>query len=202
MYFLIWCRNRDSRAELFFAVTAASTTAIAFSELWIMRAQTAADFVAPLRWAQLSLFFMFVSITWFVRIYLNAGRPWLAWTITGLRTVYLLLTFVAGLNVNYQTVAPPRQIQFLGESISVLGGVPNPLMAFGQFGVLLILVFTVDASVTAWRRGDRRKAVTVGGSVDFFILAGLATVSVVIWGNVQAPIVISHCYLGLVLVMG
>ena len=202
MYFLIWCRNRGSRAELFFAVTAASTTAIAFSELWIMRAQTAADFVASLRWAQLSLFFMFVSITWFVRIYLNAGRPWLAWTITGLRTVYLLLTFVAGLNVNYQTVAPPRHIQFLGESISVLGGVPNPLMAFGQFGVLLILVFTVDASVTAWRRGDRRKAVTVGGSVDFFILAGLATVSVVIWGNVQAPIVISHCYLGLVLVMG
>ena len=145
---------------------------------------------------------MFVSITWFVRIYLNAGRLWLAWTITGLRTVYLLLTFAAGLNVNYQTVAPPRHIQFLGESISVLGGVPNPLMAFGQFGVLLILVFTVDASVTAWRRGDRRKAVTVGGSVDFFILAGLATVSVVIWGNVQAPIVISHCYLGLVLVMG
>ena len=192
------------------AITLEPLTIVAFllilgaqqDELWIMRAQTAADFVASLRWAQLALFFMFVSITWFVRSYLNAGRPWLAWTITGLRTVYLMLTFVAGLNVNYLTVSSPRHIQFLGESIAVLGGVPNPLMAFGQFGVLLILVFTVDASVTAWRRGDRRKAVTVGGSVDFFILAGLATVSVVIWGNVQAPIVISPCYLGLVLVMG
>ena len=121
-----------------------------------------------------ALFFLFVSIIWFVRIYLRAGRPWLAWTITGLRTFYLLLTFLAGMNVNYQAVSSLRHIQFLGESVTVLGGVPNPLTLFGQFGVFLIVVFAVDASVTAWRRGDRRKARMVGGSVAFFSLAGLA----------------------------
>ena len=42
----------------------------------------------------------------------------------------------------------------------------------------------------------------VGGSVVFFIVAGLATTSLVLWGNIQAPIVVSHCYLGLVAVMG
>ena len=62
-----------------------------------MRAQTPAEFIAALRWAQLAAVLLFVSITWFVRIYLRAGRPWLAWTITGLRTFYLLLTFLAGI---------------------------------------------------------------------------------------------------------
>ena len=65
-----------------------------------------------------------------------------------------------------------------------------------------MLVFVWDASVTAWRRGDRRKAWMVGGGVAFFVLAGLATSSIVLWGNIQAPLVVSHCYLGLVAVMG
>ncbi len=201
IYFLVWCRNRTAWAHLLFSVTAAATTGLAFCELWLMRAQTPAEIVAAMRWVQLAVFFLFVSITWFVRIYLRAGRSWLAWTVTAHRTFYILLTFLAGINVNYRAVAG-RQIRFLGESITVPGGVPNPLMAFGQFGVLLMLIFVVDASVAAWRRGDRRKARIVGGSVVFFILAGLGTSSVVLWANVQAPLVVSQCYLGLVVVMG
>jgi two-component system, LuxR family, sensor kinase FixL len=58
-------------------------------------------------------------------------------------------------------------------------------MLFGQFAVVLILVFVADASVTAWRRGDRRKALMVGGSVEFLVLAGLGTAVAVLWGNIQ-----------------
>jgi two-component system, LuxR family, sensor kinase FixL len=202
IYFVVWWTNRTAWAHLLFSVTAASTTGVAFCELWMMRAQTPAELVAGLRWAQLFLFFLFVSITWFVRIYLRAGWPWLAWTITGLRTFYVPLTFLAGMNVNYQAVSNLRRIEFLGESVTVLGGTLNPLTLLGQFGVFLIVVFVVNASVTAWRRGDRRKARMIGGSVAFFILAGLGTSSIVLWGNVQVPIVVSHCYLGLVVVMG
>ena len=42
----------------------------------------------------------------------------------------------------------------------------------------------------------------VGGSVEFFFLAGLGTASLVFWADVQVPIVFSLFYLGLVLVMG
>ena len=118
------------------------------------------------------MFFWLVSITWFVRIYLGAGRPWLAWTICGLRAFYLLLN-VPGRDrtSTIREVTSLRHIQFLGESVTVIGGVPNPLTLFGQFGVVLVLIFVADASVTAWRRGDRRKALMVGGSVVFFLLA-------------------------------
>jgi len=202
IYFVVWWTNRSAWAHLLFSVTAAATTGVTFCELWMMRAQTPAELVAALRWVQLWLFFLFVSLVWFVRIYLRAGSPWLAWTITGLRTFYVPLTFLAGMNVDYSAVSSLRHIQFLGEPVTVVAGALNPLTLLGQFGVLLIVVFVVDASITAWRRGDRQKALTVGGAIVFFILAGLGTSSLVLWGNVQVPIVVSQCYLGLVAVMG
>ena len=174
---LVWYRNRTAWAHLLFSVTAFSTAAFAFCELFIMRAATTGELLAALMWAQLPLFFWLVSLVWFVRIHLGAGRPWLAWTITGMRLFYVMLTLVVG-QLNYREVTSLRHLQFLGESVTVLGGVPNPLMLFGQSAVLLILVFVADASVTTWRRGDRRKALMVGGSVEFFLLAALGTVLV------------------------
>ena len=74
IYGLIWYRNRTEWAHLLFSVTAASTTAFAFCELQLMRAQTPAELFTGLRWGQLALFFWLVSLTWFVRVYLGAGR--------------------------------------------------------------------------------------------------------------------------------
>ena len=86
-------------------------------------------------------------------------------------------------------------MEFLGEPVTVLSGVPNPAMLFGQFAVLLILVFVADATLTAWRRGYRRKALMVGGSVEFFLTAGMVTATAVIWGQVQAPLLFGLLYL-------
>jgi two-component system, LuxR family, sensor kinase FixL len=201
IYFVVWLRNRTAWAHLLFSLTAVSTAAYAFCELWMMRAQTPAELVTAMRVAQAPMFVWLVSITWFIRVYLRAGRPWLAWMITLLRGLYLLLPFLAGINVNYQEVPALRHIEFLGESITVIGGTPNRLTLVGQFGVLLVLLFVADASLTAWRRGDRRQALMVGGGVEFFLFAGLATSSIVFWFNVRAPIVVSHCYLGMIAVM-
>jgi PAS domain S-box-containing protein len=201
IYFLVWWRNRTAWAHLLFSLAAASTTVFAFCELSIMRAETIGDLVSALTWAQVSLLFWLVSLTWFVYVYLGAGRRWLAWTITGMCVSYILINFLVE-PVSFREVASPRHIQFLGESISVLGGKPNPLMVFGQSAMVLILIFVADASVTAWRRGDRRKALMVGGSVEFFLLAGLVTSSLVLWANIEVPIVYSVLYLGLIAVMG
>ena len=201
IYWLVWYRNRTAWAHLLFSVTAASTAGFAFFELHIMRAQTPAELYAAVRWAQVPLFVLLVALIWFVGIYLNAGRRWLAWTFSAMRALYLLPTLVAGSNVNYREITSLRHIQFLGEPVTILGGVINPVMLFGQSSIILLLIFVADASVTAWRRGDRRKALMVGGSVEFFVLASLATSILVIWAGVQAPIVFSQLCLGLVAVM-
>jgi PAS domain S-box-containing protein len=202
IYWLVWNRNRAAWAHLLFSVTAASTTAFTFCELWLMRVQTPEALVDVMKWAQLPFFFWLVSLTWFVWTYLGAGRRWLVWTITGMRLVFVLLHFLVG-QLNYLELPHPRHIRFLGESVTVLGGgTTSPATLFGQLAVLLMLVFVADAGITTWRRGDRRRALTVAGSVEFFLIAGLATTSLVVWLHVEAPIMISPLYMGLVAVMG
>ena len=67
---------------------------------------------------------------------------------------------------------------------------------------VVLLIFVADASVTAWRRGERRKALMVGGSVEFFLLLGTFQAALVHWAELPIPVLISPLYLGLVAVMG
>ena len=194
---VVWFKNRRARLNLLFAVTAVSVAAFTYCELWTMRAETPADLLAALKWAQLWLLCLLVSMTWVVAIYLRASRLWLAWTACGLRAVFVLVNNLSA------TESPSLQhVQFLGEPVTVLSGIPNPAMPLGLFAVLLILVFIVDASIAAWRRGERRQALMVGGSFGFFLLAGMGTSIAVIWGEFQAPVVLSMLYLGVAAVMG
>ena len=111
-------------------------------------------------------------------------------------------TLVIGGNTSLREIPSLQRIQFLGESVTVMSGIPNPFTVVGWITVLLILVFVADASRTAWRRGDRRKALVVGGSVEFFLVMGLATSALLLWGPLEVPLALSLCYQGLVAVMG
>ena len=199
---LVWCKTRNAWPNLLFSLTAVSTAAFAFCELWMMRARTPAELASTLKWAHVPVWLVLVSLVGFVRLVLKAGRPWLAWTVCGLRTFALLLNFLTGQNLNYREITRLRQIPFLGESVQIAEGVPNPWMLVGQLGLMLLLIFVADASVTAWRRGNRRSAVTVGGSIVFFTLVSTGQSIMVFWGIVQAPIVASISFMGLVAVMG
>ena len=153
MYFLIWLKDRRDWAHGLFSLSAASMAAFAICELWMMRAATPGELMIALRWAHVPLFVWLVSTTWFVRVYLRAGRLWLAWTILIVRTVMLVFNFVPGQNLSYLEMAPLRRIPFFGESVTVPVGVLNPLQLITQATVVMILVFVADATLTAWRQG-------------------------------------------------
>jgi two-component system sensor kinase FixL len=200
--FLFWCRNRKASANLLFFLTATSTAVFAFCELWMMRAETPAEFATVLKWGHVVVWLLVVSNVWFIRFYLKAGRLWLAWTVCGLRTLALLLDFLTGQNLNYQEIARLGHIRLLGESVAIAEGVPNPWMLVGHLSLVAWLIFTADASVTAWRRGERHRAITVGGSIAFFALVSSIQAPLVFWGIVRAPISASLFFTGMVAVMG
>jgi PAS domain S-box-containing protein len=199
---LVWWRRREARANLLFALAAVATAVFALCELWVMRAETPGAYGTAVRWAHVPIWLALVSLTGFVWFYMRAGRAWLAWSFVGLRTLSLLLDFLTGQNLNYLEITAVRRIPFLGESASVAMGVPNPWMIIGQLSSLALILFVADASVTVWRRGDRRKALLVGGSIVFFVLAGQAQSMLVFWGIVPAPTMVSLFYLGIVAAMG
>lgn len=174
MHFLTWWQRRTMWADLLFALLSVAFASFAGGELAMMRAETPQQFATTLRWLHVPVWAVTLSLVGFVRLYLRAGRPWLAWTACGLRTIALLLNFLVGQNLNYREVTALRHIPFLGESVSIGVGVSNPLMLVGQLSLLFMLIFTADAAITVWRRGDRRRALLTGGSIVFFSLAAIA----------------------------
>jgi two-component system, LuxR family, sensor kinase FixL len=199
---LIWWRQRDAWANLLFAVAALGTVAFAACDLAAMRAGTPAQFASAIRWLHLSVWVVIVPLAGFTRLYLRAGRTWLLWVVCGLRTLSLALNFLTGVNLNYREIAGLDHISFLGETISIpVGVVPNPWMLVGQLSLLGLVIFVVDASITVWRRGDRRLAVMVGGSIVFFVFAGTAQGALEVLGKIRPPATPSLFYLGIILAM-
>ena len=119
-----------------------------------------------------------------------------------MRTLSLLLNFGSAPNLNYREISVLRHLPFLGDTVSVAEGVPNPWMLVGQLSLLLFVIFVADASIAAWRRGDRRQALVVGGSIAVIAVGSTLEAVLVMWGVVHAPLTISFLFQGLVAVMG
>ena len=202
IYFLVWCQRRTVWAGLLFSLTSAAVAVYAVIELSMMRAETPAQFATALRWLHVPVWVLILSFVGFVRLHLRAGRPWLAWTICAVRTLALLLNFLVGQNLNYREVTGLRHIRFLGESVSSGVGVSNPCVLVGQLGLLLMLAFVADATITVWRRGDRRQALVTGGSFLFFALAAVVDSVLVFQQIVDWPLTASFSFLGIVVAMG
>ena len=199
--FIVWWKDRAARANLAFSVLAIAVAALAALELGLMRAETPEQFGIVARWIHVPAWVIVVSLVVFVRLYLRAGRPWLAWAIIGVRTLSLILNFVFSPNINYWQITPLRHASFLGESVVVPTGVPNPWMLVAQSSLLLLVIFVIDATIAVWRRGDRPQALVVGGGIVLFVVMATAESMAVTWQIIAMPLTVSLFYLVLVAAM-
>ncbi|MGA7276124.1 MAG: PAS domain S-box protein, partial [Candidatus Udaeobacter sp.] len=203
IYLLIWSKRRQNWVYLLFSSSALATGIIAELELICMHAQTTAQYSSVLRWAQLPIWMLTLSIVWFGRLYLRAGRLWLVWCVCGVRTLALFLNCLFPPNLNFREITNLGHLSWWGgETVSVAVGVPNPWSLIGQLSTLLLLIFFVDATIAVWRRGEQRRALLVGGSAILFIMLALAQSVLVIWWAAQWPFINSIPYLGIIAAMG
>jgi PAS domain S-box-containing protein len=201
IYLLVWCKQRQDWAHLLFSFTAVAAAAIAAFELAMMHAETVGQCEALMRWIHVPVWVLVISFVSFVRLYLHAGRRWLAWSICCLRTLVLILNFVFTPNLNFRHITSLRQFSWGGgEIISVPVGVANPWGLLSSVSLLLLLIFFVDATITVWRRGDRRRALVVGGSMIFGAILAWH-VPLVIWGIIDIPLFLCFAYSGIVAAM-
>jgi two-component system sensor kinase FixL len=202
IYLVVWCKQRQVLAHLVFSITAVAAAAIAGFELAMMHAGTVGQYEALIRWIHVPVWVLTVAFVAFVRLYLHAGRPWLAWSICGLRTVVLILNFILTPNLNFRRITSLRHFSWWGsEMISVPFGVANPWGLLSLASLLLLLIFFVDATITVWRRGDRKRALVLGGSMIFGAILAWH-VPLVIWGIIDVPFFLCFAYSGIVAAMG
>ena len=163
IYLLVWRKQREDWASLVLSCSAVAGAALTAFELWLLRAETTEQFAEILRWTQLPVWSLVVSLVVFVRLYLRAGRLWLAWSVCGMRTLALILNFIFTPNLSYREISSLRQISWWGgETVSVPVGVTNPWILVAQLSLFLLVIFFVDATITAWRHGNRQRALVVG----------------------------------------
>src|SRR6266516_3033618 len=199
-YCVVWLKQRENWVHLLFSYSAVAAAALAGFELAMMHAQTVRQYEVLVRWIHVPTWVLIVSLVGFVRLYLRAGRRWLAWTICALRTLVLILNFIFTPNLNYRQITGLRQFPFGGDIISVPVGVANPWGVLSQVSPVLLLSFFVDATVTVWRRGDRERALVVGGSMIFGAILAWH-IPLVIWGVIHVPFFLCFAYSGIVAAM-
>ena len=202
MYLAVWCRKRGSFVRLLFSCIAASAALIAAYELQLIRADSPEQYGAILRWRPLVTWVLVLSLVAFTRLYLRAGRSWLAVSACGLQTLTVIVNFVFTPNLYYQEITALRQLSWGGETVSIPLGTPSPWSLLNQATLLLLLVFFVDATITVWQRGDRERALIVGGTTTFFGAIVAAQFALVAWGIIQVPFFTSFAYLGIVVALG
>jgi len=200
LHFIVWSRMRDSWGYLLFAVAAVSAAVIAMLELNLIHAKTPEAYGELLRWMHVPAGILMVALVWFIHFYLQAGRRWLVWTITGLRMLILLPNFLYYPNATFAEITGLRSEVFLGEIFTVPIGVENPWRILIHVSMLLLLLFVLDTAITAWKQGHRRRALVLGGMTIFAILLGAIFSGLMVRGILPGAF-ISFIFMLIVLVM-
>ena len=200
--FVVWCKQRESWPHLLFACSAVAAAGITLIELAMLRGNTVGQYAELIRWIHVPVWVLTLSFVAFVRLYLHAGRAWLAWSIYVVRTAVLILNFILTPNINFLAITRIRHLTWWGgEIVSLPVGVPNPWNVLSLASLLLLFIFFMDATITVWRRGDRRRALVIGGSMIFGTIVA-CHVPLVIWGILDVPFFLGFAYAGIVLAMG
>jgi PAS domain S-box-containing protein len=200
-YGAVWFKQRTNLAYLAFSCSAVAAGVISGFELCMLNATTVEQYQVLMRWIHLPVWILTLSFVAFVRLYLHAGRSWLARSIYILRTLVLILNFSFPVSINFNRITGIHHFAWGGNVLSLPVGLPNPWGVLSQISLILLLIFAVDATITVWRRGDRRRALLIGGSMVFGAILAWH-VPLVIWGIIEVPFFMAFAYTGVVAAMG
>ena len=197
-----WSGERKRHEFLAMATACASVAIYSWFEIAWLKAETPVEFGNLIRWAHIPGAVAIVSVGAFLYLHLDAGRKWLLLIIVGLRILGLVLNFTFPVNITFNEITAVGHITILGERLSYPVGTANPFLAIMFTSVLLLAIFSIDAGVSAWRRGESRKSVVFGGAVAFFALLAILFPAIIVSGGAQMPAIVSPSFLILLVAMG
>jgi len=119
VHLFVWQKQRTEYVHLLFFVLAVSAAAYGAFEIARMQAETASRLATLQRWSHVPLAMVIISSVWFVRLYFDAGRLWLAYAITGIRLAALAVNFVTGANVNFREITAVDHLHLWGGAVVV-----------------------------------------------------------------------------------
>jgi two-component system, LuxR family, sensor kinase FixL len=199
----IGLRQKPRAPYLLFSLNAFAVAVYSFLELALMRADSPAEYLALVRWGDFAVAALILSLTAFVWVFFGTGRRWLAFLAAGLTCFAMTADLLPKPRMIYLQLTGIRKMEtFGGATFTLAEGVPSPWNSVFYLSLLLLLAFVADASVTLWRRGARRRAIVVGGTITFFLLAAGGHSALVEIRALRSPYLVSFAYLAILVAMG
>ena len=157
--------------HIFFACTALAIAGISGFELALMRTTDLQRYESLLRLAVVPIFIMVASVIGFIWSLFGTGRKWLALLALIPNAAAQIANLVSSVPAVRHAVALHQVRTFGGVWFTVPTIVNGPWDIVEMTSVAATVVFVADASITLWKKGGRRRALIVGGSVVLFFLA-------------------------------
>jgi len=194
--------QRARTARILFSLSALTMAAFAGMELALLRVDTVANVEVLLPLMDIAVGAVIALLTAFIWVYFGTGNKWLALGTIALYAIGAAADLVPGSDMTYQSITGVRTIEtFGGATFNVVEGVPNPWNVLPYLSALVFIAFVTDASVRLWRRGGRRRALVVGGSVVIFTLTAGIHSALVETGILRTPYLFSWAYIAILLAM-
>ena len=95
LHLLIWLKNRQNTAYLLSALMAFSITANALIELAMLHTGIVDGYVTLMKWENVAIYGLLITLIGFVYLYFQTARRWLAITITALWSLALCINFLS-----------------------------------------------------------------------------------------------------------
>lgn len=195
-------RGLANKANLLFALNAFLVALYSRTELGVIQARDPAEYLAWLRWLDLTVGAIGIALCWFVWVYFGAGRKWLGALCIGSMLLALSSDLGPVPRLVFSELAGIHAVVTLGgATYNIAVGVPSPWLGLFYLSVLLLLAFVADASIAAWRRGERRRAMVVGGTIITFLLVAGVHSSLVDTGVIRTPYLVTFTWLIILLAM-
>lgn len=202
LHLWLWLKNRSHIRFLLSCIMAMSAGANALLELALMHAQSTHSYALILQTQVTFVYLLLMTLVWLIRVQLGDHQRWLAYTIAVLWSLALVFNFLSPGSLIYEQVTEiHRSMTFWGEQYNVGYGPPNIWNLLSNIAVVLIILYVIINSRNAWQQGEKRRAISLGGSIVLFLVLGGTNAVLVDNGILRTPYMISFSYLAIVLAM-
>lgn len=201
VHLLVRLRDRNAQANLVFAAWTAAVAVTAPLELAMMHASTPEKYTVLLGATAFPFAVTSISYIMFIRLYLQTGRWWLVWSVSGIVVLELLVKVSVLPTLPFVEIADLHQIPLWGDTIAAPVGMKSPWSWITGFLVMSELAFIGNAAVEAWRKGRLRRVKIVAAAVCCSTVFSVAIVILVLGSDHPTPIVVTLSSMITILVM-
>lgn len=199
-YTLLWIQTRQ-KLYLWSTLSASAAALNVWCEVGVFQARSIAEAYRFLLLENVAIAVLSISLAWFVRAYLPGARRAGALLFTGAWLVGMIMNFRSSGTLVFVEITALEQGVAWGQTYMRPVGPVNPWTLLVNLANLFFLAYVVDASVQSVRRGERRRAMVVGGGTVLFMTTGTVHSVLVDYGLIESPYMVAFAYLFIIATM-